>query len=302
MPVFNRERSIGVALESILGQTHQDVEAVVVDDGSTDGTPEVVRRYARKDGRIRLVLHDRNRRTPAALNTAAAEAKGQWITFLDSDDWLFPDSIELRLATARAEGVHVVNSDGLVWHQGAVEPVPWNTTGPVSGRAYSRLLRAPGTTLYFLMSRTALECFGKFDERIVTYQDWDLGIRLAKHFQFRWIDQAMFVWDQRAKDTISSNDLRGARGYEQVFRKHSLAILLRLGPRALARHYHFVSELYTQAGAGADARRCKTLGRLICPRPDRAVGRLARKLRSASGRETREGCFDPDEVRQQESA
>src|SRR5581483_6054643 len=192
------------------------------------------------------------------------------------DDWLLPNSIQRRLAVARAEDVHVVNSDGLVWHEGVAAPIPWNTTGPVSGRVYNRLLRGPGTTLYFLMSRDALECFGEFDVRIVLYQDWDLGIRLAKHFEFRWVDEPLFVWDQRANDTISRNDLRSARGYEQVFRKPSLAILARVGPRALARHYHFVSNLYAQAGAREDARRCKTLGRVICPRPHRAVGHLLR--------------------------
>jgi len=85
MPVFDRERLVAEALRSIVAQRHDALEIVVVDDGSSDATPEVVRAF---DGPIRYV-HQAHAGVAAARNRGLDEARGRWITFLDSDDvWL----------------------------------------------------------------------------------------------------------------------------------------------------------------------------------------------------------------------
>src|SRR5207253_3312643 len=79
VPAFNRGFMIREALESILRQTYQDWEALIVNDGSTDDTSEVVKEYRRKDSRIRLIDHDRQRGAQAARNTALRAARGKWM-------------------------------------------------------------------------------------------------------------------------------------------------------------------------------------------------------------------------------
>jgi len=85
MPAFNTERWIRQAIESVLNQTLTDVEVLVVDDGSTDNTVDVVRGI--RDERVRLFCQPRNCGVSAARNRALDEARGRWVAILDSDDW-----------------------------------------------------------------------------------------------------------------------------------------------------------------------------------------------------------------------
>jgi len=93
IPMFNREMFIGRAIESCLHQTFGDFEVVVVDDGSTDGSVDVVERYS--DHRIRLVRNERNRGVCPTRNRGVASSLGEWIVFLDSDDELLPSALEI---------------------------------------------------------------------------------------------------------------------------------------------------------------------------------------------------------------
>jgi len=91
IPMFNRAAKIGRALQSCLRQENQDFEIVVVDDGSSDGSVEAVKEYG--DPRIRLFLHDRNQGVCPARNTGVAQARGEWVLFLDSDDEFLPGAL-----------------------------------------------------------------------------------------------------------------------------------------------------------------------------------------------------------------
>jgi glycosyltransferase involved in cell wall biosynthesis len=111
IPVFNRAFVIREALESVLNQTYQNWEAVIVNDGSTDDTSEIVKACMRQDSRLNLIEHDRQRGAQAARNTALRIARGKWIAFLDSDDRWLPHSLEARLQLATKNNLHVVHSE-----------------------------------------------------------------------------------------------------------------------------------------------------------------------------------------------
>lgn len=93
VPVYNVEAYVEKCLRSVLGQTFRDFEIVAVDDGSRDKSGEICQRLAREDGRIRVV-HQENQGLGGARNTGIREAKGQWLLFPDSDDWLEPEALE----------------------------------------------------------------------------------------------------------------------------------------------------------------------------------------------------------------
>jgi len=84
IPTYNRAHTIGRAIKSVLNQTYQDFEIIVVDDGSTDNTEEVVKSF--RDKRIRYIQHKKNKGAAAARNTGIKSAKGKYIAFQDSDD------------------------------------------------------------------------------------------------------------------------------------------------------------------------------------------------------------------------
>lgn len=108
VPCFNGEGYVGDAIASALGQTYPDIEIIVVDDASTDGSPEVIRAAAALDCRLRPIFLEENGGPAAARNAALAAARGEWITLLDADDLYRPDRIERLLALARLTGADLV--------------------------------------------------------------------------------------------------------------------------------------------------------------------------------------------------
>lgn len=106
---YNAREFVEMAVASALEQTEKRIEVLVVDDGSIDGTAEVVRRF--EDPRIRLFALDRNGGQSHARNVAIKEAKGEWITFLDADDWYAPNRLETMLRAAEEHGTDIVADD-----------------------------------------------------------------------------------------------------------------------------------------------------------------------------------------------
>src|SRR4028118_1383709 len=94
IPCYNQARFLGEAIESVLSQTYTDFEVIVVDDGSTDDTAEVASSYAAEDARVRLVRQE-NRGLAGARNRGLAESRGEYVVFLDSDDRLAEEALEV---------------------------------------------------------------------------------------------------------------------------------------------------------------------------------------------------------------
>ena len=107
VPVYNVLPYLGQALDSVLAQTHRNLEIVVVDDGSTDGSSKLCDEYARRDGRV-AVIHQKNCGLSAARNIGVDNATGNWILFLDSDDWMEPNTVEALLREAGATGADII--------------------------------------------------------------------------------------------------------------------------------------------------------------------------------------------------
>lgn len=263
VPAFNRGFTIGDALESILKQSYQEWEALIVNDGSTDDTSEIVKEYKRRDPRIYLMEHDRQRGAQAARNTALRAARGNWIAFLDSDDRWLPHSLEARLKVAKT-GSPVVHSECYVLKgEGGLQlfGVP-----PLRGHVYRQLLNKPGPMFQgLLISRAAFAHLGYLDESIVAYQEWDTAIRLAKHYSFEFVAEPTFTYDCRHANSISKDSLKEALGYEQIVNKHRWSILRYLGPKALAHHYQRAAAYYLKANQGGHATRCSMRARMCWP-------------------------------------
>lgn len=106
IPVYNVESYLADCIDSVTSQTYRALEIVLVDDGSTDGSGKMCDEYALRDDRIR-VIHSENHGLGAARNIGIGNAGGEYITFLDSDDWVEPDTIEALITTALLHGADV---------------------------------------------------------------------------------------------------------------------------------------------------------------------------------------------------
>lgn len=99
IPCYNAGRYLGECLDSVLAQDERDWEAIVIDDGSTDDTLAIAGTYAQRDARIR-VYHQENRGVSAARNLGLTRAQGEWVTFVDGDDWIARDMLSVMLGAA----------------------------------------------------------------------------------------------------------------------------------------------------------------------------------------------------------
>ena len=106
-PVYNTRPYLPCALDSLMAQTMQDFELIAVDDGSTDGSGELLRDYAARFPQMR-VFSQKQSGNPTALNTGLQNATGRYLAFVDSDDWVAPNFLEHLLSTAQKTGADLV--------------------------------------------------------------------------------------------------------------------------------------------------------------------------------------------------
>ena len=109
VPVYNAQTYLPVCLDSILAQTYRDFEVILVNDGSTDASPEICRRYARSDSRFR-VIDKPNGGVSESRNLAMDAARGLYLQFMDADDWLAPNAMEALCHAAVSTGSDLVIS------------------------------------------------------------------------------------------------------------------------------------------------------------------------------------------------
>ena len=110
MAAYNAEESIGKAVESVMAQTFTDWELIVIDDGSTDRTAEITDRYSHSDHRIR-VIHQENNGVSAVRRRALEEAEGEYVIYIDADDYIDPEMVEIMLGEAQARTLDITIAD-----------------------------------------------------------------------------------------------------------------------------------------------------------------------------------------------
>jgi glycosyltransferase involved in cell wall biosynthesis len=191
MPVYNGEAFLAEAIRSVINQSYSDWELIVVDDGSTDATPRIVAEA--DDVRIRYA-RQQNRGQAAALNRGLDLARGIYVTTLDADDRLTPDSLLGRVRWLEGHSDHgAVYADGYIC-SATLEPLlrfSQHRTANVVGDIYPALISTPlfGTGACVLIRADVLHRWSiRYDETIVMCQDWDFYIRVAEHVQFGYVD------------------------------------------------------------------------------------------------------------------
>ena len=128
MPSYNTAKYIAETVQSVLAQTYQNWELIIVDDCSTDDTDEVVKPFLR-DSRIRYLKNEKNSGAAVSRNRALREAKGKWIAFLDSDDLWMPEKLEKQIAFMKENGYHFSYTDYMEIDE-ASRPNGKTVTGP----------------------------------------------------------------------------------------------------------------------------------------------------------------------------
>ena len=257
---------IGTALASLQEQTYENWEALAVDAGLPASVREGLALLSRAEPRLRVVDDPDAADLPAARDAAMQRSRGDWIAFLDSDERFLPQSLAVRLETARCNALSVVHSDG--FEMAADEPTTIGVP-PLAGWIFRDLLEHPGPLFPgLLVHRQAIAACGPLDRSLQHFQEWDLSIRLAHNYRFGFEVVPTFVTAYRASSNLALAPA-GTRDYERVLRKHGLRMLRGGGAGLLARHYRAAAESYEHAGQPRAAARCRTIVLLsgCCDRP-----------------------------------
>lgn len=191
LPVYNGEKYLALAIESILAQTYSNFELILVNDCSTDSTEEIIKEYASKDERIVYLKNERNLKLPASLNRGFSAAKGRYFTWTSDDNLYMPTAIErmAQFLDQHPEAALVycdydeVDEDGALIRQRVVEEP-------------DKILYRNVVGACFLYRREAAEVAGAYDTSRFLVEDYEYWLRIylsfsiaALHecfYQYRW--------------------------------------------------------------------------------------------------------------------
>lgn len=202
IPTYNRSRYVTQAIDSILTQTYKDYEIVVVDDGSTDNTREVLEPYMDK---IRYIYQE-NTGVSAARNLGIREAKGEWIAFLDSDDRWMPRKLERQMRLVNSNGVNVCFTNVIWQSESRARDINFHSTETLKNEQiftepfdmiFDEAL--PNVVSTMLIERKLLYRASCFDERFSRGEDNLLVFRLAFQTSFGFIRKPCVIIDRTPK-------------------------------------------------------------------------------------------------------
>lgn len=196
LPTYNRAPTLPRAIDSVLRQTLQDWELIIVDDGSTDETPQILAEIA--DARVRLYRHATNRGVTAAQNTGLDDIHGDWFTVLGSDDEITPDALAVMLECAELTGATAVTCN-------CVDSVSGRKTG--TGIARDGWLgvaeRAKCRGEFWGITKTSLLGDLRFDERLPGFEE-TVWLKIDRRARRYYLHQALRVYHTEGMDRLTT--------------------------------------------------------------------------------------------------
>ena len=214
MSVYNGERLLRQAVESILNQTFPDFEFIVVDDGSTDGTAEILSGYAKADPRLCVVTQE-NRGLIRSLNRAIGMARGEYIARMDADDISMPERLAVQVhwldthpqIAVLGTRYDEIDEDGRVVRRG-------NRYG--GSTLVERALLQGNSSVFshgsVMLRRTCFERMGGYREQFKHAEDYDLWLRMAEHYELDNVGETLYQHRLRLDSVSFENFLQQQRG------------------------------------------------------------------------------------------
>ena len=195
LPTYNGAQYLRQSIDSCLNQTYKNIELIVVDDGSTDRTPQIIKSY--KDKRIKYIRHEKNKGLPQALNTGFANTTGSYLTWTSDDNSYFKEAIEKMLSFLKEKKGSFVYCDYYILKN--------------NNFSQRRLYRLPdrvdlGNMNHigpcFLYSRKVKETIGDYDPEVLLSEDYDYWIRVSKQFSMYHLKEPLYYFRMH-HDTLS---------------------------------------------------------------------------------------------------
>lgn len=210
MPSYNHEEFISKAIESVLNQTFEDIELIIIDDGSKDKSKEKIKYYKKKDNRILAIFHNENKGIARTMNEGIEKASGKYLSLFSSDDVWVKDKLKKQLKILQE------NKNYVVWSEGLIIDDQGNPTGELfsqkhgackrkkSGNIFEELLKGNyicGQSIIFKKENIKNI---KFDEKLKYLNDYKFMVDLARRYEFYFIPEPLAMYRIHGENTINS--------------------------------------------------------------------------------------------------
>ncbi len=258
IPTYNRANLLPRAIKSVLDQTFQDFELIVVDDGSTDNTKEVVEKFQKEDSRIKYIWQENSGGPAKPINTGIKNSSGKYIAILESDDEWLPEKLEKQV-----EILEKFQNVGLVSCY-AMKIFP-NGKKIIYKTPFSGILRKEDWKKYWqlwgilslstvLIRKESIEKVGLLDEKLKITADVDFHLRLIKQFDFYFLPTPLVNYYQ-TEESQSGKDfwIRWTPEYQYLLEKHKKD--LNLCQKAKSKFLRHLGTCYLLQGKSSIARR-----------------------------------------------
>ena len=249
MPTFNRASQIEKSIESVLNQTHQELELIIVDDGSSDNTEEVVRSF--KDSRVSFFKFEKNQGQSAARNFGIKQAKYDLVAFQDSDDEWMPNKLgkQFDLLSQSDSKCGMVFSgywrikEKIDSKKYLPDKLAWGDDSKIVDKIFDGNFISVVTVL---CKKEILDKVGGFDEKMRGFEDWDLFIRMANSCQIKFIDEPLVIVHAKSSLSVTENLKSLTESTEMLLEKNRLNFKKR--PAAYGKRLAILADFYGRSG------------------------------------------------------
>lgn len=191
IPTYNRRSMVKEAVDSVLAQDFEDFELMIVDDGSTDGTADEIKKYG---GRVKFLQHKENRGVSASRNSGIVQAKGKYIGFLDSDDLWVKGKLRIQVTFLDENPHYPLCYTDEIWvrKEKRVNPMLKHTkySGWILEKCLPLCIISPSSAM---MRKALFSKVGLFDEALPVCEDYDFWLRISARFPIFFIDRKLII-------------------------------------------------------------------------------------------------------------
>ncbi len=213
IPAYNRAHLLRRALTSVFQQSLPCKEVLVVDDGSNDATPSLLREIQAEAPLPLQIIRQENRGAAAARNAGLKRAKGDLIAFLDADDWWLPEKLALQVAAMERESP-LISHTREIWYRQGKRINQKKRHDPPGGSIFYRSLDICVVAMSTVVARKELfSRYGNFDESLPCCEDYEFWLRVGRAEPFLLLEQALTCRDGGRPDQLSSLHRRGMDQY-----------------------------------------------------------------------------------------
>jgi glycosyltransferase involved in cell wall biosynthesis len=213
MPCYNQVQYVRESIDSVLNQTYKNIELLLIDNLSTDGTKEVIQEYEKKDNRIRAVYHKENMGLGYSFTEGMKLATGDFVSFTSSDDIWYLNKLEVQANTLNLNPESdVIHSDadivdGKGKKTGTIKQFYKLRTSEASGNVFNCLTRKNiCCTSTVLFKKECLKTYGEFDPELRFAHDWWLYIKLSQNHRFLYLTERLVAYRVHSTNTTRNKE------------------------------------------------------------------------------------------------